>query len=89
VRPEGLGKFKKFNDFIGNGTRDLSTCSKVAQETTLPHSHCGLNTGELLVDAGQCDEGAGHIPVDMIRDEINRHSSNIVGLHECTSTDCK
>jgi hypothetical protein len=29
VRLEELGKFKKFNDLIGNQTRDLPACSKV------------------------------------------------------------
>jgi hypothetical protein len=38
VRLEGLGKLKKkkkFNDFIGNQTRDLPACSIVPQPTTL------------------------------------------------------
>jgi hypothetical protein len=29
VRLEGLGQLKKFNDLIGNGTRDLPTCTIV------------------------------------------------------------
>jgi hypothetical protein len=33
---EGLGKLKKkFNDLIGNGTRDIPVCSIVPQQTTL------------------------------------------------------
>jgi hypothetical protein len=36
VRLEGLGKLKKkFNDLIGNRTRDLLACSIVHQSTTL------------------------------------------------------
>jgi hypothetical protein len=38
VRLEGLGKLKKFNDLIGNRTRDLPSCSIVPQATTLPRS---------------------------------------------------
>jgi hypothetical protein len=30
VRPEGLGKFKKFNDLIENRTRDLPACSHIS-----------------------------------------------------------
>jgi hypothetical protein len=40
VRLEGLGQLKKYNDLIGNRTRDLPTCSIVPQQTTLlraPH----------------------------------------------------
>jgi hypothetical protein len=36
VRLEGLGKLKKFNDLIGNRTRDLPACGIVPQPTTLP-----------------------------------------------------
>jgi hypothetical protein len=34
VRLEGLGKFKKFNDLIGNHTHDLPDYSIVPQPTT-------------------------------------------------------
>jgi hypothetical protein len=34
VRKEGLGKMKKINDLIGSRTRDLPTCSVVAQQIT-------------------------------------------------------
>jgi hypothetical protein len=36
VRVEELGKLKKFNDLIGNRTRDLPAFSKVPQPTMLP-----------------------------------------------------
>jgi hypothetical protein len=32
---EGFGKLKKFNNLIGNRTRDLAACSIVPQPTTL------------------------------------------------------
>jgi hypothetical protein len=35
---EGLGKLKKFNNLIGNITRDLSVCSEVPQPNTLPRA---------------------------------------------------
>jgi hypothetical protein len=38
VRLEELGKLKKCNDLIGNGTRDLPACSAVLQSTTLPRA---------------------------------------------------
>jgi hypothetical protein len=34
---EGLGKLKKFSDFIGTRPCDLPACSRVLQSTTLPH----------------------------------------------------
>jgi hypothetical protein len=39
VRLEGLGKLKKSNDVIRNGTRDLPACSIVPQPTALLRSH--------------------------------------------------
>ena len=36
VRPEGLCQWKKFNDTIGNRTRDLPACSAVSQPTAPP-----------------------------------------------------
>jgi hypothetical protein len=38
VRPEGLGKLKKFSDLAGTGTCDLPACSTVPQATTLPRA---------------------------------------------------
>jgi hypothetical protein len=38
VQLEGLDKLKKCNDFIGNQTRDLSSCSTVPQPTVLPYA---------------------------------------------------
>jgi hypothetical protein len=38
VRLEGLGQLKKFNDLIGNRTRNHPACSIVPQPTTLPHA---------------------------------------------------
>jgi hypothetical protein len=38
VRKEGLGKSKKYNDFIGTRTRNLPTCSITPQPSTLPHA---------------------------------------------------
>jgi hypothetical protein len=35
VLPEGLGKFKKFNDLTGKRIRDLPLCTIVPQPTTL------------------------------------------------------
>jgi hypothetical protein len=35
MRLEGLGQLKKSNDLLGNGTRDLPTCSIVPQPTML------------------------------------------------------
>jgi hypothetical protein len=37
MRLEGLGKFKKSSDLIGNRTRYLPAYSIVPQPTTLPH----------------------------------------------------
>jgi hypothetical protein len=34
----GLSQFKKFNEHTGNQNRDLPSCSKVLQQTTLPHA---------------------------------------------------
>jgi hypothetical protein len=39
---EGLGKFKKFNDFIGNGTRDLPACGIAPQLAMLTHASLRL-----------------------------------------------
>jgi hypothetical protein len=39
VRLEGLGQLKKFNDLIGNRTRDLPACSIVPRTTTLTRVH--------------------------------------------------
>jgi hypothetical protein len=36
VRLQGLGKLKKFNDLIGNRTRDLPAYTIIPQTTTLP-----------------------------------------------------
>jgi hypothetical protein len=41
VRLEGLGQLKKFNDLIGDQTRDLPTCSIVPQPTTLLRAPAG------------------------------------------------
>jgi hypothetical protein len=38
VQLEGLGTQKKFNDLMGNRTRDLPACSIVSQPTTLPRA---------------------------------------------------
>jgi hypothetical protein len=38
LRLEWLGQLKKFNNFIGNRTRDLPACSTVPQTTTLPRA---------------------------------------------------
>jgi hypothetical protein len=53
VRLEGLGQLKKFNDLIGNRTRDLLPRSIAPQPSTLPrfhfvlflHKQSPLNTG--------------------------------------------
>jgi hypothetical protein len=39
MRLEGLGQFKKSNDFIGTWTRGLPACSIVPEPTTLPRAH--------------------------------------------------
>jgi hypothetical protein len=38
VRLEGLGQLNKFNDLIGNRTRDLPACNIIPQPTTLPRA---------------------------------------------------
>jgi hypothetical protein len=38
VWPEGLSTLKKYNDIIGNRTRELPACSIVPQSTTLPRA---------------------------------------------------
>jgi hypothetical protein len=38
VRLEILGKLKKSNDLIGNGTRDFPACSRVPQPIALPRA---------------------------------------------------
>jgi hypothetical protein len=38
VRLEGLGKLKKFIDFIGSRTSDLPACSIVPKKTPWPES---------------------------------------------------
>jgi hypothetical protein len=38
MRMDGLGKLKKKINLIGARTRDLPACSKVPQQTTLPHA---------------------------------------------------
>jgi hypothetical protein len=38
MRLEGLGQSKKFNDHIGNQSRDLPACSIISQPTTLPRA---------------------------------------------------
>jgi hypothetical protein len=46
VRPEGLGKLKKFSDPIGCRIRDLPACSIVPQRTTLPVDH---RSGHIII----------------------------------------
>jgi hypothetical protein len=38
LRLKVLGQLKKFNDLVGNRTRDLPACSMVPQPTTLPRA---------------------------------------------------
>jgi hypothetical protein len=48
---EGLGQLKKFNDLIGNQTRDLPDCSIVPQPTMLPRA--SSHTKNMNTQCGQ------------------------------------
>jgi hypothetical protein len=52
VRLEGLGKLKKFNDFIRNRTLNLQTCSMMLQLNTLPRAPYRCNVDGFFLNSG-------------------------------------
>jgi hypothetical protein len=53
VRLEELGKLKKFNDLIGNRTRNLTACSIVPQQMTLQRAPIYVRTCVLFRTVSQ------------------------------------